>query len=318
MDALYLPNEALAKHLHEIAEFYRIESDRPRYDTFKNAATKIELYPDELISGQDVKDKIGRGIGPSTIEVVDEFLTRGTSKRLEDLENKNPERTKILKLFMTVHSIGPVTANKFYDLGFETLDDLWYNAELTEAQRLSIYYRDHLSQRISRDEIDWFAKYLSIRFPHLDLEIVGSYRRQEPTSGDIDVLIKHSSQNLEDIVNTIKKDKLIVGDLALGESKYLGLLRIGERPVRRLDLLIISPESWASALLYFTGSQRFNILTRQRAKDLNMRLNEYGLFNNKGDRISTESEEQLFELLKIRYLQPNERVRNLTGLTILS
>ena len=325
MDALQLPNETLSKHLSEIAELYRIENDTYRYKVFNDAAPKIEIYPDEIISGQDAKNKIGRGIGPSIMEVVDEFLNTGTSKRLEDLKNKHIERSKIINEFMTIHGIGPVNANKFYDMGFRTLDDLWYHADLTKAQRITIYYRDHLSQRIPRDEIDWFNKYLHLRLSSLllfnrqhQIEIVGSYRREEASSGDIDVLIRQSgSFGLNDIVDIFKKDKLIIDDLALGESKYLGLLRIGERPVRRLDLLIIAAESWTSALLYFTGSQRFNILMRQRAKDLNMRLNEYGLYNSGGGRLITNTEKDIFDLLSVRYLDPKKRTRNLVTLEVL-
>lgn len=315
------PNESLAKHLSEIAEYYKIENDPYRYKVFSEAVSKIELYPDEITSGQEAKEIIGRGIGPSIMEVIDEYLATGSSKRLEDLKIKHSERARVVTEFTTVHGIGPVTANKFYDQGFRTVDELWYNAPLTEAQKISIYYRNHLKERIPREEIDWLNRYLKMLFPMLHFEIVGSYRRGEPTSGDIDILIRQDTNtNLENIINTLSEAGVIVGTLALGSSKYLGLLRIGERPVRRLDLLIIVPESWASALLYFTGSQRFNILTRQRAKDLKLKLNEYGLYDyqrTKENRLQVNTEEDIFRLLGVKYLTPQERTRSINTLQLI-
>lgn len=322
---IYIPNEKLADHLKEIGALYIVEGDKYRAKTFNDAASKIELYPDELISGQETKEKIGRGIGDSTVEVIDEFLSTGTSTRLISLQEKNAIRIETLKLFMSLHGVGPVTANKFYDAGFRTLDELWYKANLTSAQKLSIYYREHLKLRIPRDEMVWVDKYLHLTFPGMQIIIAGSYRREEPDSGDIDVLIKQlPGTDLSHIVSRLKEEKMLVGDLAQGSSKYLGLLQVPTRPVRRIDLLIISPESWGSALLYFTGSQRFNILMRQRAKDLNLRLNEYGLSylvrNAEGvevsEKIRTETEEDVFRILRLKYLEPKDRVRDLVSLEV--
>lgn len=323
MDIIDLPNEELAQHLFEISELYKIENDTYRSKVFREAAEKIELYPDELTSGQEVKDKIGKGIGISIMEVIDELKNSedhtiskiGTSKRLEELKLKHLDRVKIIDEFMKIHGIGPVTANKYYDMGIRTIDELWYKAPLTKAQKLSIYYRNHTNIRIPRDEVDWVNKYLLILFPKLQIEIVGSYRRGEITSGDIDILIKKTNNiELLDIVNILIKEGLVIGTLALGDNKFLGLIKIGERPVRRLDLLLINVESWGSALLYFTGSQRFNILTRQRAKDLGLRLNEYGLYDQHGNRSPTTTEEDIFNLLNMQWIPPNERIRNIIKL----
>ena len=81
----------------------------------------------------------------------------------------------------------------------------------------------------------------------------------------------------------------------------------------RVDIRIVEPESFPYALLYFTGSQRFNILCRQRALALGMVLNEYGLYL-KNKPILASSEAEIFSLLKIRYLEPQERTRNLDHL----
>ena len=325
---LSLPNEKLADHLYEIFKYYELENDTYRAKTFLEASEKIRIYPDPLTSGKDAKDKIGRGIGASTMEVIDEYLTSGTSTRFNNLKNKHLDRQKTIEMFKTLHGVGPGKANEFYDAGYRTFDDLWFKAKLTNAIKLSIYYRHHLEQRISRREMDAINQSFRNIFPGITFEIVGSYRRGELTSGDIDVLIKSENNvSLNSIVNTLKKYDTISGDLTpKGKSKYLGLFHLPGRNTRRLDLLVIAPESWASALMYFTGSQRFNVLMRQRAIDLGLRLNEYGLFEgvredekfnlNTATRIPTETEKDIFDLLRVRYLTPEERTRDLISLPV--
>jgi len=323
---LNLPNESLADHLYEIFKYYELENDTYRAKTFLEASEKIRIYPDLLTSGQDAKEKIGRGIGTSTMEVIEEFIASGYSTRLNNLKNKHVDREKIINLFMTLHGVGTVTANKFYDAGYRTFEDLWFKATLTNAQKLSIYYRQHLEQRISRKEMDAINESFKNVFPDVKYEIVGSYRRGETSSGDIDVLLKSSeSVSLVTIVDTLKRLDTISGDLAQGESKYLGLFHLPGLNTRRLDLLVISAESWASALMYFTGSQRFNVLMRQRAKDLGLRLNEHGLFKSVNNesvteykvnsvdwlRITANNEQDIFDILKVKYLSPAQRTRDL-------
>ncbi len=317
---LELPNEGIANHLKEIAYYYNLSRDTYRNKVFNEASQSIELHPEAITSGIDAKRKIGKGIGDAIQLEIDEYLSTGTSKRLENLKDAFKERRETIDLFRTLHGVGPVTANRFYDLGFRTLDELWYKADLTEAQKTSIYYRNHLKLRIPREEIRYFEGLLHQLFPYLEIIIVGSYRRGEPDSGDIDILIKQSkNSNLNDVVDKLKSQKLLVADFAQGQSKYLGLLGLPERPVRRLDLLIIKPESWATALLYFTGSQKFNILMRKRAKDLGLRLNEYGLLDSKGDKLTNaeSTEESVFQMLGLKYLAPEERLRNLESLQLI-
>ena len=322
---LSLPNEKLADHLFQIYKYYDLESDTYRAKSFLEASEKIRIYPDLITSGQEAKEKIGRGIGTSIMEVINEFIYTGTSNRFNNLKNKNVEREGVIELFKTLHGVGSVTANKFYDAGYRTFEDLWTKAKLTNAQKLSIYYREHLSQRIPRKEMDVINQSFRNLFPNIRFEIVGSYRRGESSSGDIDVLVQNTNGiSIDTMVSTLKELDTISGDLAQGETKYLGLFHLPNANTRRLDISIIAQESWASALMHSTGSQRFNILMRQRAIDLNMRLNEYGLYqkvdtldpslNVEYRKLFTNSEEDIFNLLRVKYLTPAERTKDLVVL----
>jgi len=315
-----MDNQDLANELYRIAEFYVQDKEIYRAKTYNEAATRIEAYPELLTSGEDAAKVIPR-IGASLIKDINQFITTGIIDRLENLKQKHIDRNKVVEYYMTFYGIGPVIANKYYDAGFRTLEDLWTKASLTEAQKLSIYYREHLKLKIPRSEMQDIENYLRTIIndfnPGIEWIIAGSYRRLEPQSSDIDILIKERPDiNLNDIVNLFNSYGILVGTLAQGPSKYLGILQIPGLNAHRIDLLIISPDRWPYAVLYFTGSQRFNILIRQRAKNMGLRLNEFGLTDTTSLTYESVSEENIFEHLKLEYLKPEERVRNLTSLKI--
>jgi len=152
-------------------------------------------------------------------------------------------------------------------------------------------------------------------------EICGSYRRKKATSGDIDVLVSRlgdlddNENYLENIITSLKESiepnnnkPLLIDDLTeLGKTKYMGFIKYKNNPPRRIDIRFIPYDSWFSALLYFTGSAELNKQMRQLAKKEDLKLSEYGLFKKSGQKIKINSEEDIFKLLNMKYLKPNER-----------
>ena len=82
------------------------------------------------------------------------------------------------------------------------------------------------------------------------------------------------------------------------------IVRIGDNPGRRMDLLLTSQESYYYALLYFTGSDKLNIIMRRRAQELGYSLNEHGM---KGFDKKIKSEKDIFEILGMKYMDPIDR-----------
>jgi DNA polymerase/3'-5' exonuclease PolX len=144
---------------------------------------------------------------------------------------------------------------------------------------------------------------------HIEYMICGSYRRGLSTSGDVDCLIKgQSGLNLSYLVTALTETGFLIGNLAEGKTKYLGIGKLDDNhDARRIDLMIVNPESWAYATLYFTGSQKLNIAMRNRAIELGLTLNEYGLYNSSGQSYPATTEQQIFEYLGLQYLEPQER-----------
>lgn len=326
-------NRDLAEALGLIASYYYIARDTYRARTYSNASAKIAEYPRGIESGAQARAEI-KGIGDSVEADINEYLSNydeetgtGTIRRLQDLEARFINQRQVIDFFRSIYGIGPVTAVKFYNLGYRTLEDLWFKANLTEAQKIGIIWREHINLRIPRAEMDLInGKIGSILDPYgIKWVIAGSYRRQEPSSGDIDVLVESRPDlNMYGLVQLLQP--YLPATLAMGPSKFLGIFKLDEQHNgHRIDLLVINPESYAAATMYFTGSQRFNILMRQRAIERGLTLNEYGLYNNTylPQHVSTQgqlvpfqinTEEDIFTILGVRYIPPEGRTKTLNNL----
>ena len=314
MDAeIISPNKALADSLALVGSYYSMALDKNRARTFFNASTKIAQAP--LITRGSEARSLG-GIGDSIEQYIDEFFRTGYPDRLRILETEFKDRKQIIDYFRSFFGIGPVKAVKMFNDGLRSLEDIWIHGNLTDAQKLGIMWREHINLRISREEISVFESMLSTLLPELTWNITGSYRRNEPDSGDIDLLISTTpGLTMESVVTRLQH--LLPATLAMGSSKYLGIVRLGPTyNGHRIDILLVNPDQYSTALMYFTGSQRFNILMRNRAIEFGYTLNEFGLYDNSGNLIPTSSEQDIFDLLRVSYLPPPERTRVLDHLPI--
>jgi hypothetical protein len=74
----------------------------------------------------------------------------------------------------------------------------------------------------------------------------------------------------------------------------------------QFDLRAFHPNHVAGGLLFSTGSARFNIMMRSRAKRMGYKLNRYGLWRN-GSLIECKREENIFTILNMLYIKPEDR-----------
>ena len=78
---------------------------------------------------------------------------------------------------------------------------------------------------------------------------------------------------------------------------------------------MVSYESLPCAMLYFTGSGDFNKNMRTLALKQNISINEYGVYTvdkqkNKLEKHNIKTEEDIFKLLGIHYVEPWDRLPN--------
>jgi DNA polymerase lambda len=321
-------NTDLANHFKDIAKAYINPSDKWRKITYNNAADVINSFPTQILSSKQLSNI--KGFGESTLHDVDEFLRKhNTSRHQEMYENKYSEDSQkrdIVNLFQDVYGIGPENANYFYGLGYRDLNSLYLSNVLNNKQRIGIKYYHELLQRIPRSEIEYFGYMLSQRISTGTVingqnepvwYIAGSYRRGEQNSGDIDIIARWIT--MDQMVNILQNMGFIIETLAYGETKYMGIIRIYPTGIaRRIDIRIFRPDEYVYGLLYFTGSEKLNILMRNRANELGASLNEYSLTDTNGRIYPVINEEQIFELLGIVYLTPEQRTRSIAKLDYIS
>lgn len=267
-----------------------------------------------------------KGMGEAIKKKIQEILETGQLQAAERAKASHP--IEALTAFQNIYGVGPAKAMELTAQGFRTIQDLRANpAVLNDKQKVGLIYYEQLLERIPREEMEEHCDILLHYLP-FPAEIVGSFRRGLATSGDIDVLLRipkgltNVKQHLAQIVSKLIKAGYIQEVLAIGEHKCMAICRRDESSTsRRLDLLMTPEEEYACALLYFTGSDRFNVAFRQHALTKGYTLNEHALTVVKGSANGSangsakavppmETEQDIFRFLRLRYIPPTERVDN--------
>lgn len=304
-----------------------------RVTQFNKAIANLRSFTGEVLNGQQAQEipGIGKGIG----ERIDEIIRTGTLAELkEDMSLSLSPEVQIINQLMTITGIGEAHAKQYVIAGVQGIEDLKRKVEkkqisVTHHIEVGLEYDKDFQQRIPYQEVtelkNVMIQSVHQRFPEIMIEVCGSYRRHRPDSGDLDVLITHPSVNTDDdlinskvhylkeIVRTLTMDKFLVADLTShGDTKYMGVCRHPMIQIgRRIDIRFVPYNSYYPALLYFTGSKETNKLMRTVALEKNYTLNEYGLYQlvngRVGTKIDVHSEQEIFKILGIIYLEPIER-----------
>ena len=299
----------------------KVKSDKKekyRLTTFKKALNSIKDYDHKITSGSQALQL--EGIGKGTAERIDEFFKTGT---LAELTRNIDPSIQLLVDLQNIHGIGPVTAKNLISQGIISVEDLIMKVNkkdinVTHSINVGLKYYVDFKIKIPYDEIHEI--YSSIQdiiikiYPDVTMDCCGSHRRKKALSGDMDILITHPnktfSRELPKIIKILTDKGILIDNLTeLGLSKYMGVcihpkINIG----RRIDIRFIDYDSYFYAILYFTGNVWVNKEMRTIAIKKNMTLNEYSLVNNyTGEKYIVNSEKEIFDILEIKYLKPEER-----------
>lgn len=259
-----------------------------------------------------------RGIGQKAIEKITEYLQTGQIQSALDAQQQLLVMTKTptelaIETLTSVWGIGEKKAEKLIDKGITTIEQLRQHPELlTDQQKIGLKYHEQLQQRIPRESIlvlnIVICYFMNQKFGrgNYTLTIAGSYRRNMPTSGDIDCLI--TGVELEPVVELLREKKVITDVLAMKNEKFMGIACCPNGNQHyRLDIEYVSPEQYGSALLYFTGSKDFNKKMRWEAKKRGLLLNEHGLFRGNEKVLLSPTEKDIFDYLEMEYVNPENR-----------
>jgi DNA polymerase/3'-5' exonuclease PolX len=285
---------------------------------YKKAIDGIKLL-DSVTSYEDVKGV--EGIGAKIEEKIKELLETG---RLASAERAAASHKPHEEL-MNVYGIGPAKATELIESGITGVEMLRAAVKknpglLNDKQKIGLLYYEDLIKRIPFEEMLEHQSILEELLPKEvdaseDMQIVGSFRREMPDSGDIDVLIRvkeggNPGKLLVEYIKMMEGFGYLRASLAQGDKKYMGICQLPGHPARRLDILMTPENEYAYAVLYFTGSDTFNIAMRHHALAKGYTLNEHKLTplsKAVDDPPEMKTEKDIFRFLKIKYVEPRDR-----------
>jgi DNA polymerase lambda len=305
-------NQEITDELKRMLTIYQQTGEQWRTMAYRKAISAIERYPKKIETAEEAQNIFG--VGKGIAEKIADFLSYGKIAKLESLqENK---KIQCIQVFSKIWGVGINTAEKWYATGYRTLEDIKNNAQLNYQQEIGLKYYNDFQQRIPREEVEQicnvvFKVALDIRS---SLEIVpcGSYRRGKLDSGDVDILVTDTSNDVEfdlhsvlpaikkrlethdsnlkrifsdDLVQIASGHSFLVGHLSThkrqdgGEcDSYMGVCKLNNYNIaRRIDIKVYDPAHFPFAILYFTGSDHFNRSMRLLANKKGLSLSDKSL-----------------------------------------
>ena len=315
-----MKNIEAAQIFREIADILEIKGEnRFRIRAYQRAAQNIEGLTQDLEEyiRQDRLTEIP-GIGKDLSQRIKEFAATGKIPIYENLKKSipaglldllkipsvGPKTTKLLHETLKIKNIADLEAaiknnrlNGIFGIKEKTIENIIKGITLFKKgkERMTL-----ASAIITADEfINSLKKIPAVK----KITPAGSLRRQKETVRDIDILIV--SNQPKGIMDAFVRQPAVKEILAKGLTKS----SVQTADDVQVDCRIVRERSFGAALLYFTGSRNFNIKLRMIAQRMGLKINEYGVFRN-NSYIAGKTEEEIFKLLKLSYIEPELREDN--------
>ena len=267
------------------------------------------------------------GIGAGSAKKIIEFVQTGKVTEYEELLDSIPRG---LLDVMAIPGLGPKTVKMMWEkagvTSLATLKKKLNSGQLEKLPRMgpktvqnikeSIAFAAKSSERMRLGEALTLAEAIVAHLAKVKgatrVEYAGSLRRGRDTIGDIDILATSTSP--ASLSTAFREMPGVQKILAAGETKSSVRLDSGVQ----VDLRVIEKQSFGAASMYFTGSKQHNVVLRERATKKGLRLNEYGLFPDDGERdeppqkrgvkpVAAKTEEEIYAALDLPWVPPEIR-----------
>ena len=314
-----MKNLEIAEIFNNMADILEIKGENPfRIRAYRKAAQNIEgLSEDVRKIAREKKLENLPGIGKDLAGKIEEYIATNKIKAYEKL--KKSVSKPVLEL-MDIPGVGPKTAMVLCDkLKVKSIRDLKKKAcegkikgipgikekTITNILRGIDFLRKSegrtlLGQavKISEEIIARLRKLPEVK----RIEPAGSLRRKRDTVRDIDILITSGGpRKVMDVFTRLPEARDVLAD---GPTKS-SIITKGEVQV---DLRVVKPTSFGSALCYLTGSKSHNIRLRKMAAQKGLKINEYGVFNVKtSKKIAGAEEKDVYKTLDLPWIPPEIR-----------
>lgn len=311
-------NTEIAKVFNEIADLLEIKGEnRFRILAYRRAAEVIEDLPCSLKEFMKKKDLTELpGIGKDLSEKIKIILKTGSHPLLKKLRKEYP---KELSSMMKLSNLGPKKIKKIYEkLKISTLKQLEAAVKKNKIKKLAGFgakTEKNILEELGREKgykhqtkINQAEQIITplLQFTNKiqglkKAEIVGSYRRQKETVGDLDILALVDKKKKKSFMDEFIKYEEIKKVVSKGSDRITVLLKSDVQ----VDLRAIV-KNYGAGLIYFTGSKAHNIALRTMALKKQLKINEYGVFKGKKE-IAGKTETSVYASLKLPYIEPELR-----------
>jgi len=319
-------NKAIANILYETADLLEIDAqDSFRIRSYRNAAQAIENHSEQIkdIIADPKKVLAISGIGKGMLANLKELFDTGKLVvQAELLEKYHPSMLQLLK----IQGLGPKTialiwsAYKVSDV--DGVEKLAREGKIRELPRMGEKHEAKLLKAIAdyrriggrflidaaEEEAEKLTAYVR-QFSGIEkITPAGSLRRGRETVGDLDILVTGKACTTEEgrqkAIAHVAKYPPLMDVIASGDNKISFRVRNG----MQVDVRLLPPESYGSALQYFTGSKAHGVALRQRALRKGYTLNEYSLATLEGEKpVAGKTEEEIYAKLDLDYIPPEMR-----------
>lgn len=322
-------NEEVATRLELFADLLDAKGVSYKPNSYRRAADNIRDHPEAIedlaAEGSDAVQEI-EGVGEAIAGKIVQYLETGSIDELDELRDELPVDMPALT---SVEGVGPKTVGDLYKaLDITDLDGLeragreeqiravsGFGAKTEQNILSNIPFARQAQERELLGDVHPLSADVRALLSPIEAvertEVAGSIRRWKETTSDVDVLAASTDHPavIEAFVDWGRADDVIEA----GDDK--ASIRIDDV---RIDLRVIAPDEFGSALQYFTGSRDHNIRLRNRAIDQDLKMNEYGVFDisdvadpdadqRVGKRIAGDTESGMYAALDLPFIPPELR-----------
>lgn len=315
-----MKNREVADIFNGIADLLELKDENVfKIRAYRRAALNVDSLSEDVAAlAKEEKLDTVPGIGKDLAAKIAEIVDTGKCKHYEELKAEVPQAMVDM---MKIPGVGPKTARKLYiEANIKSIGELEMMAQRHLIQRALPGVKAKTEENILRgiglvkkraermtlkEAIDVSSEFVS-RMKKMGQikEIVpgGSLRRRKETVRDIDILVTSTAP--KKVINTFVGLPMVKDVTAHGDTKASILTTDGIQ----VDMRVVEPASFGAALVYFTGSQAHNIAIRHIAKEMGLKVNEYGVFNEKTHKsIAGKTEADVYKALKLEYIEPELR-----------
>jgi len=315
-----MTNKEISTILKEVSVYKELKGENSfKIRAFEKASRTVERCPEsiELVAEEGNLQKL-EGVGKSVEEIIFEIIENHKSAHLEELKASFPATIAEL---LTIPGMGPKKVRAVWEkLGVATIGELEYAIKENRLLTLEGFGKKSQDRILSGivfrkryQDLHLFSEVLDIALEVTEklkstnlfknVEIAGSLRRGKTFFKDINILVvteeSIGDKRIADCLFAFADDENSI--IEKGKTK-ISVRRKGIQ----IDFRIVDGISYPSALQHFTGSNKHNTIIRSRAKNIGIKLNEWGVF--KGEkRIPLSTEGDVYRSIGLAFIPPEIR-----------